>query len=125
MPGSLARAEIALIEGRPDEAIDLATRVAERRGTTIRADLARSLDITARAHLQRDEGEAAAAAARRGADITDAMGFDAIGWRLHRVESLATRARSDRGADLFRALAERIEDPELRSAFERQPLAPT
>ena len=124
-PGSLARAEIALLEGRPDEAIDLATRVAERRGTTIRADLARSLDIIARAHLQRGEGEAAAAVARRGADITDAMGFDAIGWRLHRVESLASRDWSDPGADLFRALAARIGDAELRSAFERQPLAPT
>lgn len=124
MPGSLARAEIALLEGRPAEAIDLATRVAERRGTALRADLARSLDIAARGHLELHAVDAAASTAQRGTELADEMGFDTIGWRLRRVHSLATGVADDPGVDLFRLLAARIDDPELRAAFERQPFAP-
>ena len=124
-PGSLARAEIALVEGRLDEALALATSVADRQDVTVRSDLARSLDLVARARLELGAVDAAGAAASRGAAVADEMGFDAIGWRLHRVCSLATGAVDDPGAELFHRLSARIGDPELRAAFERQAFAPT
>ena len=122
---ALDRGEIALVEGRPEEAVDLATTIIDRSGAPVSADLVRGLDLLARAHLERGDHDGAAEVAERGIELADTMQFDALGWRLRTVRALATGASSDDAADRFHTLAGRIANPTLRSAFEHQPLAPT
>jgi hypothetical protein len=61
------------------------------------------------------------------------MDFGALIWQLRRVRGLALEALGDPDASNvlataaaeFGVLVDRIADPELRSWFERQPLAPS
>ena len=121
---SLARAEVALAEGRHHAAIEIAGGIIDRPGAPVAAEHVRALAVVARARLERGDDEAAAAAASQGIALADAMRFDALGWRLEMVHAIATGAPTDDAAARFRALATRIAEPELRAAFEHQALAP-
>jgi predicted ATPase/class 3 adenylate cyclase len=131
-PSALPRAELALARGACAEALDLAGRVAERSaraGLGRACILARELGVRALAGLERwEELQTHAASALAEAE---AAGFRTRTWRI-----LATRARArdargdaagaraDRSAAgaLVDALAARIVDPELRAAFQADPM---
>jgi hypothetical protein len=93
----------------------------------------RALLVVAQAKLALGDHPAACDAADRGLALAESMGFGALIWQLRRVRGLALEALGDVDAAAvlataeveFRALADRIADPELRSWFERQPLAPS
>jgi class 3 adenylate cyclase len=120
----LTGAEIALVEGRPGDAIVLAERAAAGASTGPTQQQARALDLVARARLELGDRAAAAETAERGLAIAEPMRFGSITWRLRMVRSIAREEPTDAAAAEFRALADRISEPELRRWFERQPLAP-
>ena len=124
LTSGMVRAEIALIEGRPADALSLAIDRADRNETKPTLNGVRALDLVARAHLELDDLEAAAAAAGRGLQFAESMQLGSIIWRLRMVRSIALGASTDEAAAEFHTLAGRVRDPELRSWFERQPLAP-
>ncbi len=129
----LTAAEVALADGEPGRAVELAAPLCPRDGKPTISESARALDVVAQAHLALGDHEAALDAATRGVELAGSMGFGAIVWRLRRVRALALGAlgqvdesavEADRAATEFRLLAERISEPDARSWFVRQPLAP-
>ena len=118
----LPGAEVALLEGRLDDVLSLAKRDAERSLPT--PNQVRALDLVARARLEKGDLEAAAAAAERGLTIAETMQLGSAIWRLRMVQATALGEPTDVAVAEFRALADRISEPELRWWFERQPLAP-
>jgi hypothetical protein len=115
------QAEVALAEGRNADALALADRIIAGRSGR---DLMTALDIAARAHLELGDAEAAAEAARRGIELTEAVEYGTLTWRLRMVLARATGEATDRAAAEFRTIAERIPEPDIRAWYERQPLAP-
>ncbi len=124
MMAGLTGAEIALIEGRFDDAVRFAARHADRTAGSATPNQVRALDLTARARLAQGDLGAAAASAARGLSPAESMKFGTAVWRLRMVRSLALGEPTDEAAAEFRALADRIPEPELRAHFERQLLAP-
>jgi class 3 adenylate cyclase len=120
----LTGAEVAMAEGRLDDVLALAARQAERSAGVLTPNQIRALDLAARAHLEQGDLEAAADAATRGLDRAGPMGFRSVLWRLQMVQATARGEPTDAAAAEFRALADRISEPDLRWWFERQPLAP-
>ena len=118
----LPGAEVALLEGRLDDVLSLAARDAERSSPT--PNQVRGLDLVARARLEMGDLEAAAAAAGRGLAIAESMQLGSAIWRLRMVQATALGEPTDVAVAEFRALVDRISEPELRWWFERQPLAP-
>jgi class 3 adenylate cyclase/tetratricopeptide (TPR) repeat protein len=129
----LMGAQIALVEGDAERAVELATPACPADDQAPIADHVRALLVVAQAKLALGDHPAACDAADRGLALAESMGFGALIWQLRRVRGLALEALGDVDAAAvlataeveFRALADRIADPELRSWFERQPLAPS
>ncbi len=131
-PNGLAAAEIALIEGRPRDAVDaLATLVGDDHA--ISRDMLSALDVTARALLAVGDHAAAIAAADRGIAAAEPLEYGSILWRFRAVRARAleatgsveaARKEHDHARAAFMVLADRIDEPDLREWFERQPLAP-
>jgi hypothetical protein len=84
----------------------------------------RALDLTARAHLDLGELEAAVETVAQGLSFAESMNLGSATWRLRIVRSIALGEPTDEAAAEFRALAGRITEPDLRWWFDRQPLAP-
>ena len=85
-----------------------------------------ALDIAARAQLALGDHAAAVEVARRGVAAAEQTGFDAIGWRIRQVLSLALAERGEQdeaasqsaaAASTLREVAGRISDPGLRDSF--------
>ncbi len=131
----LAAAQVALVEGDLRRAVDLATPGCPRsEDVTPGGDHVRSLDVVAHGQLGLGDHAAALDAATRGLALAEPMEFGSLIWRLRRVQGLALDAlgRADEASTAlarsnaeFGVLADRITDPDLRSWFERQPLAPS
>jgi tetratricopeptide (TPR) repeat protein len=122
MLAGLPGAEVALVEGRLDDVLSLAERDAERSVPT--PNQVRALDLVARARLEMGDLEAAATAAERALAIAESMRLGTAIWRLRMVQATARGETTDLAAAEFRALADRISEPDLRWWFEHQPLAP-
>jgi hypothetical protein len=120
----LTAAEVALIEGRPDDCVAAAGSRAGRTPDSAMLNRVRALDLVARAHLDLGDLEAAAETATQGLAFAEQMNFASIAWRLRMVRSIALGQPTDEAAAEFRVLADRIAEPELRWWFDRQPLAP-
>lgn len=124
---------MALVEDRPADAVESVVRLVPAEGARLTRDGLAALDVLGRARLALDDAEGAFDAADRGAGPADECGFGAIAWRLHavRAEAHSALGRDDEATvartaatERFRTLAERIHDPALRAAFERQAHAP-
>ncbi len=132
-PDAAAQAEIELGAGRPERAIELlepAFAGQERLGL-VRHRIATS-EVLARAILAAGRSADAVASARGALASALEAGFDSISWRLQLTLAAALEQEGDAAAAdreraaaraAFAALAARISDPALRSAFESQPLA--
>jgi hypothetical protein len=128
----LTGAQVALAEGDFERVIELAAPACPTDGQTPIADHVRALLAVAHAQLSMGDHPAALDAAERGLALAETMGFGALLWQLRRVRGLALEALGDDDAAValadaegeFRVVADRIADLELRSWFERQPLAP-
>jgi class 3 adenylate cyclase/tetratricopeptide (TPR) repeat protein len=128
----LAGAQIALAEGDAARAIELATPACPQDGQLPIADHVRALLVVAQARLALGDHAAALDAADAGLALAESMGYGSLIWQLRRARGLALEASGDVAAAAvlatasveFRALADRIAEPELRAWFERQPLAP-
>jgi tetratricopeptide (TPR) repeat protein len=128
----LTGAQVALAEGDFERVIELAGPACPTDGQTPIADHVRALLAVAQAQLALGDQPAALDAADRGLVLAESMGFGALLWQLRRVRGMALEALGDDDAAAvltaaegeFRVLADRLADPELRSWFERQPLAP-
>jgi hypothetical protein len=129
----LTGAQVALAEGDFERAVELATPACPTEGQLPVADHVRALLVLAQAQLSLGDHAAALDVADRGLALAEPMGFGALIWQLRRVRGLTLEALGANDAsavlataeDEFRLLADRIVDPELRSWFERQPLAPS
>lgn len=120
----LAGAEVALVEGRLDDVLSLTARYASRTSDVGSQNLVRALDLIAQAQLGLGDLEAAAQAAGRALPMAESMQFGSLLWRLRMVQATALGESTDQAAAEFRTLADRIAEPDLRSWFERQALAP-
>jgi hypothetical protein len=129
----MAGAEVALVEGRPAEAVELAAPLVRDDDADPGRDAVSALDVLARAHLASGDHDEALAAAGRGLGPAEEMEFGAVAWRFRQVRSAALAALGDDeeaeaersgAAREFRVLADRIVEPELRGWFEQQALAP-
>ena len=132
-PRGLAAAEIALVEGRADDAIDGLRRLLPRDGDRPTRDTLAALELQARALLLAGDAAAAADAAAIGTEAATSLGYGSLLWRFRAVraraleatgEDDAARREADAARVAFTTLADRIDEPELRQWFERQPLAP-
>ena len=116
-------AEVALIEGRPADAVALLEHSLEG---PVSRDRVVALDAAARAHLALGDYATAAEVAQRGLAMADETEFNSLGWRLgqvaaHALDALddpAGAARLAANADaVFDLLLERITEPGLRDSF--------
>ena len=132
-PGGLAGAEVALTEGRPDDAVDLVAPMIPAAEGDLGRDPITALDVLARAHLALDQHDEALAAATRGLGPAETLGFGSLVWRLRQLRALALEGLGEgpeadrerkRARSEFQTLGERIAEPELREWFDRQELAP-
>ena len=122
--GTLASAEIALVEGRLDEVVSLTARFSDSTKHAPNRSLVRALELIARAQFESGDLATAGATAGRALLLAESMKYGAIVWRLRMIQASAGGEATDRAAAEFRVLADRIADPELRSWFERQAQAP-
>ena len=132
-PRGLAAAEVALVEGRFADSVDLVTPFVLSREHDPNRDQVVALELLARARLALGDTAGAIEAASHAISLSEPMAFESLRWRMFQVRSLA-RAADGRAAtadadaeiarDRFRDLASRIDEPDLRDWFERQPLAP-
>jgi len=120
----LTAADVALVEGRLDDVVRFAARHTDPKAGQATPNQVRALDLTARAQLEQGDLDAAAASAERGLSIAVSMGYGSALWRLRMVHSIALGEPTDQAAAEFKAVAERIPEPDLRAHFERQALAP-
>ncbi len=120
----LTAAEIAFAEQRWDDAITLASPVVAEVGAEPTRDQMGAFELLARAQLELGAVEAAAVSAKRGLAAAEPVGYDTLVWKLRLVRARALGSSTDEAETEFRALADRIPDPELRWWFERQHLAP-
>jgi class 3 adenylate cyclase/tetratricopeptide (TPR) repeat protein len=129
----LTGAQVALAEGNFDRAIELALPACPSDGAPPIADHVRALLVVAHAHQELGDPTAALDAASRALALAEPMEFGALLWQLRRLRGMALEALGDpdaaevlAAADAeFRTVAARIADPELRTWFERHPLAPS
>jgi class 3 adenylate cyclase/tetratricopeptide (TPR) repeat protein len=129
----LTGAQVALTEGDPERAVELAEPACPIDEQSPIADHVRALLVVTQAQFALGDHPAALDAADRGLELAESMGFGALIWQLRRVRGLTLESLGDNDAQAvlataqaeFHALADRIADPELRSWFERQPLAPS
>ena len=130
-------AQIALAEGDPARALELAERLVgpNRAGQARPAsrDLVVAHDLVARAHLELGNHAAALDVSTAGLELAEPMEFGSAIWRLRRIRALALGGlgRLDEAATEaalaeaeFETLAQRIAEPDLQDWFRRQPLAP-
>ncbi|MCU1352062.1 MAG: hypothetical protein JWM05_1271 [Acidimicrobiales bacterium] len=124
-------AQIALVGGRPADALALAQRSSEGE---LDHDRVVALDIVARAHLALGDHGAALDSADRGLCGAEPMGFDSLAWRLRFVRAAALDglgraedAAADReGAEkLADTLTHRIAEPGLQESFRRLSAEPS
>ncbi len=132
-PSTSARAEVELAAGRAEEAVALlesAREGQERLG--LRTAWVVTSDPLVRALLAANRVDEARDCAEKALSQASELGFESLTWRLRTGLARAlARSGDDAGADRereaardqFRKLAARIADPELRAAFESQPLA--
>lgn len=116
-------AEVALVEGRPADALVLLERSIEG---PVSRDRVVALDAAARAHLALGDHAAAAEVAQRGLAMANETSFASLGWRLGQVAATAMATTGDpdgaaplaAAADaLFDLLLGRIDEPGLRDSF--------
>jgi hypothetical protein len=132
-PSTGARAEVELAAGRPDEAIALLESAREgQQRVGLRTAWANSGDLLVRSLLAANRVDEARDCAEKALTQASELRFESLTWRLRAglARALARSgdaAGADRerqaGRDQFQKLAARIADPELRAAFESQPLA--
>ena len=127
--GGLTGAELALIEGRPGDALAMSGRSLDGETTH---DRVVALDIAARANLALGDHAAAAEVSAEGLAAAEQTGFGSLTWRFRQVRSQALDALGEaEGAATERALAvsevealvDCIESPILRDSFRRLALA--
>ena len=125
-------AEVALAEGRVDAAAAAVERMIPAEGVELERDHVAALEVLARVRLIDGDQAAALAAVDRALPAAQAMGFDSLVWRLHAIRADALDAAGDdveagvarvTARAAFTEVADRIADPDLRSWFDRQPLA--
>lgn len=130
-PRRVARAEAALMGGRPRDVLD---RLERETGAIVSdRDRVQLDDLLARAHLVVGDAGRAAETAARGLAVAERIGYGSLLWRLRTVRAHALNASGDHDRARvalsnaraeFETLAARITEPHLRVWFEGQPLAP-
>ena len=129
----LTGAQVALAEDDFERALELAAPACPTEGQAPIADQVRALLVVAHAHHELGNAPASLEAAERGLTLAEPMGFGALLWQLRRLRGLALDSLEHPDATTvlamadaeFHTLGDRIVDPELRSWFERHPLAPS
>ena len=126
----LTGAEIALVEGRYSDALELASK---ELGAAISREHVVALDVVARAQLALGDYAGAVDMARRGVAAAEQTGFDSIGWRIRHVLALALDAQGEHdvaeiesatASAALREVAGRIADADLRDSFLGLAVAP-
>lgn len=131
-PRDLARAEEALLAGRPDAALEHLAAHPTSGSALIRQHVLVA-DATARAQLAAGVYDEAVRVAAEGLAMAEKVGYDSEIWRLRTLVARGLEAVGDTDSARgnlrtahheFDVLARRIADPDLRAWFTRQPLAP-
>ncbi len=129
----VAAGAVALAEGDPERAIDLADQSTPTPDSPPVREHVVAHDVIAEAALELDDHARALDAASRGLVLAEQMGFGSLVWRLRQARGralaelgLADEAATElqRSATEFRTLSDRIDDPALRRWFHDQALAP-
>lgn len=132
-PRGLAAGEVALVEGRFADAADLVARLVPGPDDDSDRDHVAALELLARARLGVGDTAGAIEASSEALTRSEPMAYESLRWRMFQVRSLAhaadgrtelAEADAEVARDRFRVLASRIDEPDLRDWFERQPLAP-
>jgi class 3 adenylate cyclase/tetratricopeptide (TPR) repeat protein len=122
-----AKARLALAQGDPQGAFDLAHQELEAAGAAkARKLIARSHELIGRLHLELDDHDAAARALETALEISSGIEHPPIAWRAHTLLAEVARRRGDSAAverhlavftRVFDALAPNIPDAGLREQF--------
>ena len=127
VPSALVRAEIALTEGRLDEALryaEDAQSVAEKRGQ--RPTLVSALEVQLRVLVELERPREVVSLADAGVQIAQEMGSRPMLWRIRAVKAQALEMMGDAeaaakeyqaAAEIIDELAQTIPDAELRRGF--------